>query len=523
MASNNKITDEESEDYDVPDSYENLDEVAAPGPIQNPQELSLYRTTSLESRQSGHDKESEVEHEWRRQSNLEQRQSKEHERRRAVVEGPEGGLTEVAGPPPLAYEGQYPSAEDQSGQDEALEAQEGGPERQHKISRFATQLYTISYLIFFSFLGTLARLGLQALTFYPGAPATTGVLWANFGGSLIMGFLSEDRQLFREEWGERLISLEQEKRKRSDDGESQPQSQSPPVPSSISSTTERKSHARIKKTIPLYIGLSTGFCGSFTSFSSFIRDMFLALSNNLPSPINHPSLPDTSITSTVSRKNGYSVCAALAVLLMTVSLSLSGLVIGAHLAVFSRPIIPTLPFKFTRKILDRLTVFLSFGCWLGAILLAIWPPDRPGGTLPNHPTWASSKWRGEALFALVFAPLGVLFRFQISILLNPRIPSFPLGTFAANIFGTLVLGMCYDLQHVPLGGRIGCQVLQGVMDGFCGCTTTVSTWVAELESLKRKHSYFYGGVSVGVGFGCLVVVMGALRWTEGFEKVACVT
>ena len=29
-----------------------------------------------------------------------------------------------------------------------------------------------------------------------------------------------------------------------------------------------------KKTIPLYIGLTTGFCGSFTSFSSFARAFF---------------------------------------------------------------------------------------------------------------------------------------------------------------------------------------------------------------------------------------------------------
>src|SRR5436305_11274869 len=76
-----------------------------------------------------------------------------------------------------------------------------------KTSSFATQLYTVSYLVLFSMLGTLARLGVQALTFYRGAPVVTSVLWANFGGSLIMGFLSEDRQLFKEEWGPSSTSL----------------------------------------------------------------------------------------------------------------------------------------------------------------------------------------------------------------------------------------------------------------------------------------------------------------------------
>src|SRR5438034_4208652 len=36
------------------------------------------------------------------------------------------------------------------------------------LSSFATKLYTVSHLIFFSILGTLARIGLQALTHYPG-------------------------------------------------------------------------------------------------------------------------------------------------------------------------------------------------------------------------------------------------------------------------------------------------------------------------------------------------------------------
>ncbi|KAL2012037.1 hypothetical protein VTN00DRAFT_4755 [Thermoascus crustaceus] len=67
---------------------------------------------------------------------------------------------------------------------------------------FLTKLYTVSHLIFFSVVGTLARLAIEALTFYPGAPVTTSVLWANVSGSFIMGFLSEDRELFRSDGGQ---------------------------------------------------------------------------------------------------------------------------------------------------------------------------------------------------------------------------------------------------------------------------------------------------------------------------------
>ena len=160
-----------------------------------------------------------------------------------------------------------------------------------------------------------------------------------------------------------------------------------------------------------------------------------------------------------------------------------------------------------RRVMDNAAVVLGWGCWLGAVLMSIFPPH--------------AEWRGVATFALVFAPLGCLARFWISLKLNGRVPSFPLGTFAVNIIGTAVLGMCWDLAHVPLGGVVGCQVLQGVEDGFCGCLTTVSTWVAELTALRMRHAYTYGLASLLAGLAVLVAIMGGLRWSDGWEGLLC--
>ncbi|KAB8069327.1 CrcB-like protein-domain-containing protein [Aspergillus leporis] len=365
------------------------------------------------------------------------------------------------------------------------------------LSQHATHLFTLSYLVFFAIFGTLARLGLQALTLYPGAPVVTGVLWANIGGSLLMGFFLEDKNLFREEW---------------DDA-----NHNSTANNAEDASAEAKRHKSVKKTIPLYIGLTTGFCGCFTSFSSFIRDIFLALSNDL-------SDPSTPIIT--SRNGGYSFMALVAVILTTVALSLGALIFGAHLALALDPLTPALPFRVTRRVIDPLFVFLGWGCWLGAVFLAIWPPDRK-----DHTT---EFWRGQAVFAIVFAPLGCFLRYYVSLALNTQLPSFPLGTFAVNILGTIILAMCYDLQHVDgigassLGSAAGssiltsCQVLAGVMDGFCGSATTISTWVAELNGLSRRlFAYIYGTVSVGVALGFFVIITGSLRWTLGFVEPVC--
>ncbi|KAF2147887.1 putative chromosome condensation protein [Myriangium duriaei CBS 260.36] len=358
-----------------------------------------------------------------------------------------------------------------------------------------SHLVTVSYLVFFSILGTLARLGVQWLTFYPGAPVTTSVLWANVGGSFFMGFLSEDRRLFQ------APSFSQN---------NQPKS-------GISGSELKAHHLKVKKTIPLYVGLATGFCGSFTSFSSFMRDAFLALSNDLPSPYSHPfpagqALPGFS--SHYSRHNGYSVLAVLAVLIYEPALSIAALFVGAHAALLLDRLTPSIPYTFARHILDPLILVLGFGCWIGAVLISIFPPNF--------------AWRGEVLFALVFAPLGCLLRFYASLKLNPLIASFPLGTFAVNIFGSTVLAVAYDLQRVTLhsvaGGSIaGCQVLQGIEDGFCGCLTTVSTWVAEIQGLRRRHAYIYALASLGAGLAVMIIIMGSVRWTVGWASPVCTT
>ncbi|KUI56982.1 hypothetical protein VP1G_04265 [Cytospora mali] len=407
-----------SVEYDTPESYRKLDEVAVSGPVQNPDEGPIYRYESLEEARS------------RDQEYI--REEEEEEEEEAAARRAFPGATQEREKPVQGLE----------------------------VSRLATQIYTVSYLIFFSFFGTLARLGLQWLTDYAGAPVFPSV-WFNFGGCVVMGFLSEDRKLFRHEWG--TPTYEQQIKKAKEDVES---GGSGSDRAAVDLTAAKKAHLATKKTIPLYIGLATGFCGSFTSFSSFIRDAFLAASNDLT----------YGSTTIAPRNGGYSFMALLAVIIITLA--------------------------------DRLAVFLAFGCWVGAILLAAMPP--------------ADYWRGAATFALVFAPVGCLARFYASIWLNGLNPAFPVGTFAINVFGTAVLGMGWDLQHVPIGGVIGCQVLQGVEDGFCGCLTTVSTWASELAALRRRHAWTYGGASVVVSFAVMVAIMGGLRWSDGFEALKCV-
>lgn len=490
--------EEPQEDYDIPNNYMELDKLAIPSPVENREDC---RQDVLENRLSQGDS------------------SRKDQKPDGSLDRREYNITE-----PVAPLRSRDHTNDPPARKESISHSLGRPivetknQRPRKIvSKYATELYTVSYLILFSILGTLARLGLQALTFYPGAPVQFGLLWANFGGSLLMGFLLEDRNLFRAH----SISSSLNKNNDEENGDSKTtDSALRPYAVAAQKQASSKQHAAVKKTIPLYIGLTTGFCGSFTSFSSFIRDAYLALSNGLPVPISHISSAPVATSSTVPRNGGYSFMAICAVILVTVIFCLGALLLGAHLAIALEPVTPGIPPMVARRIVDRMVVFIAWTAWLGAVLMAIWPPDRLGGPA-GQVSWKQEVWRGNALFALVFAPLGCLLRFYVSLHLNGKVPSFPLGTFAVNIFGTALEGMFYDLQHVPLGGRVGCQMLQGLMDGFCGCLTTVSTWVAELKGLRIRHAYAYGSVSVGVGVGLMVIIMGSFQWTMGLHAPLC--
>lgn len=401
-------------------------------------------------------------------------------------QGRDEGLTELAAP--LTINSSRDVSDEGDTIDDSHEKiqndeEQQDPEKyeQKAPSQATTEIYAVSWLIFFSILGTLARLGVEAITLYPNSPFPSRVLWANLGGSFVMGFLAEDRQLFREEWGSANLEA---------------------TPST---------HGKIKKTIPLFIGLATGFCGSFTSFSSYMRDCFLALTNALSPP--SPTEAFQVSSSIASRNGGFSFLALLAILFVHPAVSLAALQTGAHFALLLQPITPTIPFRLTRKVIDPLGVFLGFGCWLGAVFLAIFPP--------------AADWRSRAVLPLVFAPLGCLLRFYASKRLNPIVPAFPLGTFAVNIFGTMVLGMAWDLQHAstigasPNGDQRSCAILYGIMEGFCGCLTTVSTWVTELQGLRRRHAWTYGSTSVGVGLGFMIIIMGSMGWTIGFSPALC--
>ncbi|KAJ7507884.1 CrcB-like protein-domain-containing protein [Mycena galericulata] len=291
----------------------------------------------------------------------------------------------------------------------------------------------------FSVLGVLARLGLTALATYNGQ-SIFPLAYVQATGCLIMGFCLALKEPFSRYYP------------------------------------------------PAYTALTTGFCGSLTTFSGWQLDIFKSWLN----------------TNDVQRSALSSVMDGLCKSVFTISLSLASLFFGMHIAnqVSIYFDAPPPPGKTLRRAASVLAVCI-YAATIPAYLL-----------LPRD-------YRPQATAALVFSFPGTLTRYLLSTQLNTVVPSFPIGTYAANSFGTALLGTFHVLQSMasrPLSSA-SCTILQGLADGYCGCLTTVSTFAAEIATLKTAgHKYRYALATWTTGQGILLCIFAALLWGGNIRR-----
>ncbi|RKP01930.1 hypothetical protein CXG81DRAFT_25420 [Caulochytrium protostelioides] len=97
----------------------------------------------------------------------------------------------------------------------------------------------------------------------------------------------------------------------------------------------------------------------------------------------------------------------------------------------------------------------------------------------------------------------------------------PLGTLLANLLGTLLYAVGL-LARLPTARRPAlplprCLALYALQNGLCGCLTTVSSLVGETAALKSRQgpalAYAYAGATVVLGQVIVILVAGVPWWT----------
>ncbi len=109
------------------------------------------------------------------------------------------------------------------------------------------------------------------------------------------------------------------------------------------------------------------------------------------------------------------------------------------------------------------------------------------------------------------AALGAWLRWGLGALMNPLLPSLPLGTLAANLLGGYLVGVAVAVfaQHPGLGPEARLLIITG----FLGGLTTFSTFSAEAVHLLTRGEYGWAAGHMGFHLaGSLAMTMLGL-WT----------
>ena len=122
--------------------------------------------------------------------------------------------------------------------------------------------------------------------------------------------------------------------------------------------------------------------------------------------------------------------------------------------------------------------------------------------------------RVALLGPMAFSVFGTWTRHLLGVQLNLRFSHFPLGTFISNMLATAIIGGMYSLRCAYPGlDYTQMAVVQGVIDGFCGCLSTVSTYAAEVRAMKGWYVWVYVFVSWIGAQVLLVCTLGSVVWS----------
>jgi CrcB protein len=123
-------------------------------------------------------------------------------------------------------------------------------------------------------------------------------------------------------------------------------------------------------------------------------------------------------------------------------------------------------------------------------------------------------WRAIAAI-FVGGGVGSVLRFAVTLVMTQRLgPGFPWATFAINVFGSLIIGIVFELAQTRALG-IGPIVRLFLMTGILGGFTTFSTFSLDIVTLAGDRAgslaLLYAIGSVAIGFAAAYAGIVAVR------------
>ncbi|XBW38130.1 hypothetical protein QEN19_003726 [Hanseniaspora menglaensis] len=236
--------------------------------------------------------------------------------------------------------------------------------------------------------------------------------------------------------------------------------------------------------------LTTGYCGTFSSFSTYIWELFI----------------HTVLRADEYPNRGYSICEFLIGNIIELSVSISGLKFGINMGLILKQ-----RFNFgTRKIgavIKATLLFLSIPLLILMLVLAIVYRNK-----------FNSYWCLSSLFA-VFGTYG---RFYLSKINSKPLSQkwhFPLGTFMTNFIASTVLSIFFILLQRYSSDAIKKLVIYSLIEGLTASLSTMSTFMNEMNNLSFVKSSVYFVITVFSSYSMFIIILGSYKWSRGLDHL----
>ena len=218
----------------------------------------------------------------------------------------------------------------------------------------------------------------------------------------------------------------------------------------------------------LHMGITTGFCGSLTTLSSWNSQMVMMMNGNA-----NPYL-------------GSQVIAALFGYILGLQTSLVSFRAGRAFAAFVHAKRNPDHDSYGNEI--RWRHYHNHLCWIIPVILLIVSGTLIAVYVAGDMYWDILYYR-QVWIACILAPFGTLLRWKLSAW-NGTL-SFPLGTFLSNFMASIVSAAITALVNVESNddGKANWKMpmMQAISLGFTGCLSTVSTFTKECVEIGERN------------------------------------
>lgn len=225
---------------------------------------------------------------------------------------------------------------------------------------------------------------------------------------------------------------------------------------------------------PVYTGISTGLCGSITTYSKFNQQVSTML-------IGEAS-PD-----------GQNQVIAAAQVAIGIAAPLCSLMVGKDVAHGIRKRLAANRYDVggdgvrpkrrssAARWINGLAPILLLASWGTLLAMCIVHSDQ--NTVLN------------VCLCGVFAPFGAIIRYLLGkfngsspgcLSSSACLKEMPLGTFLANFLGAMLIAICHVIITWADLTCVGIASLKAIQSGFLACLTTVSTFVNEIATMRSK-------------------------------------